>query len=126
MQEKDKFKDEFGEECKTTMDFYLKYQELIQEKIDKVTVDFALTKAEFDHYLEKIGQVPEEEKYYEIYKIWYIFAPSFNAVKWANINHPEWSPERIHNSFAHCWGNNPIPDYLIEEPKQKRKILNNN
>lgn len=93
--------------------FYEYYQEEINEKIDQVIVDFAITKKEIISYIEQTGIYYEEEKY-ELYKIWRVFNEGFGVVQWGNMYHPNATPEKLHNDWSNYWKRRPLPDYLFE------------
>lgn len=95
-------------------EFYEYYREAINEKIDQVIVDFAITKKEIINYIEQTGIYYEEEKY-ELYKIWYVFNEGFGVVQWGNMYHPNATPEKLHNDWSNYWKRKALPDYLFEE-----------
>lgn len=121
--EKDKYQAISG----NTGEFYQYYKDAINEKIEQVIIDFAITRAEIIEHIEKTGICFEEESYEE-YKVWFVFANGFSVLQWGLMYHADWSSERLHNAFSTYWGREPIPEYLIEDkapkakPKPKRRI----
>lgn len=100
-------------------EFYEYYKDNINEKIEQVIVDFAITKNEIIEYIEKTVICNEEK--YEEYKVWFVFGNGFSVLQWGLMYHPDWSPERLHNAFSAYWGREPIPDHLIEESNTHTK-----
>ena len=98
--------------------FYITHGQAINEKIEQVIIDFAITKNEIINYITKARTSYREESY-ERDKIRDVFSTGFGVVLWGNMNHPDWSPERIYNSFSVCWGRKRIPNYLIEDESKE-------
>jgi len=101
-------------------EFYRYYKEAINEKIEQVIVDFAISKKEIIDYIEKNGK-KDEDGNYEMQKIWYVFSQGFGVVQWGNMYHPNATPEKIHNDFSYHWGREPLLENQVKETKPKTR-----
>ena len=98
LQEKDKYEPEYL----VNGQFYIKYKNEIDEKIEKVITDFNLTKEDIINFIEQKGIYYKEENY-EHDKIWFVFFEGFCAVISTQRWHPSYTNEKAYDECYGCF-----------------------
>ena len=85
--------------------FYRQYEEKINEMIEEVIVDFAITREmlikEMCHFDEKFERfIRENKKEYESRKIDVVFRMGYDVVRWANTYFKDATPEEIYSIYS--------------------------
>jgi len=95
-------KEKYNPEHLVNGDFYKKYQQQIDDKINKVITDFNITNEDIKNYVEEKG-IYYSEKKHDYLKIWFVFAPGFTTVisvqRWNPSYSPEEAYEKCYNAF---------------------------
>ena len=115
-------KDKFNPVSLDIKEFYTHHKDIIDEKIAQVITDFNVTEREILTSTAIYAHKPTGEIDYEETKIWYVFADGIGIVQYASIHKPDWSPERIYNSFSSYWNRIHIPDHFIEKTCTKKDV----
>ena len=115
-------KDKFEPVSIMIKEFYKHHKEQINQKIEQVMTDFNVTDAEILASTEIYAYKPNGEVDLEETKLWYVFADGIGTVQWATIHRPDWTPERIYNSFSTYWNRIHIPDQFVERFCTKKDV----
>ena len=95
-------KDNYEPEHLSNGSFYKKYKKEIDEKINKVIIDFNITKEDIINYIEQRGICYSEEEY-EYLKTWFVFASGFTTVIGTQRWHPSYTPEEAYEKSYNCF-----------------------
>lgn len=105
-------------------DFLLYYRDKVNMVIEKVCIDFGITKSEIIEYIRNEHYLEVEDAEYENYKLSYVFLEGFDGVHWANIYHPTWSPKLVHETWRRRnWKKGKIGPIKINETKPKAPFI---
>lgn len=102
-------------------EFYRKYKQQIDEKINQVITDFHLTKEDIISFIEEKGIYPSENRY-EHNKIWFVFASGFVSVIWTQRWHPSYSKEKAYDVYQCCFHNSPSKEQTNTRERTKKKV----
>ena len=105
-------------------EFYKVYKAEIDDKINQVIRDFAISKNDIINYIESRGIYYNEDNY-EHDKVWHVFAPAIECLHGAIMYKPHLSKEEIYMSSLGLFfeDNSEIClEFKVNEKKEKKRI----